>query len=129
MSRWVEFDVIEIQSTGPNSANIMKLQNVPINADAVVMVIPTLIPSELSAPNGSPVQRPGAGLSFMGAGLQGPSVMVAASKEEVLWKLQNGPFLEIKKPDSEGSFITERKSYPDADSSHLKLIHPAESNE
>ena len=122
MAKWVNFDVIEIQRTGPQTANIIKLQNVPMRADAVVMIIPTVIPSEVAGPNGEPAQRPGASLSFMGAGLQGPAVMVDATKEEVLWKLENGPFVEIKEPKVESISFQEKKSgKPD-----LKNIHPGE---
>lgn len=122
MARWVSFDVIEIQQTGPQSANIVKLQNVPINADAVVMVIPTIIPSEVSGPTGEPARRPGAMISFMGAGLQGPSVMVDNTKEEVLWKLENGPYVEIKKPEVESVIVQEKK----AGKPNLKIVHPGE---
>ncbi len=98
MAKWVEFTVIEVQRTGPQSANIIKIEHIPVNADKVVMVIPTIIPSDISGPDGAPSQRPGAMLSFVGAGLQCPAVMVESTKEEVLWKLEHGPFVEVTEP-------------------------------
>lgn len=118
MSKWVYFDVIEIQQTGPKSANIIKLQNLPVRADAVVMVIPTNIPSDLSGPGGQPIPKPGVVLSFAGLGLQGPGLMVEGTKEEVLWKLENGPFVEIKQPEA----TEEPKPVPGKP--NLKLIRP-----
>lgn len=116
MAKWVAFEVIEIQQTSPKTANIIKLQNVPINADAVVMLVPTNIPSDLSGPGGQPIPKPGVVLSFAGLGLQGPGVMVEGSKEEVLWKLENGPFIEIKPP--------EKTPEAEIKKPNLKLIRP-----
>lgn len=120
MSRWVAFDVVEIQQTGPNTANIIKLQDVPVNVDAIVFLVPTNIPSDLSGPGGQPIPKPGVVLSFSGIGLQGPGLMVEGSKEEILWKIESGPFIEIKEPEKNPG--TEKQVKKPT----LKLIHPNE---
>lgn len=99
MAKWVAFDAIEIQQSGPQSYNIIKVPNVPVNVDAVVLLVPTNIPSDLTGPDGKPLPRPGVVLSFGGLGLQGPGVIVEGTREEILWKLENGPFIVPEKPE------------------------------
>jgi len=118
MAKWVEFDILEVQQTGPKSAGIIKIEHVSINVDKISMVIATQIPSEISGPDGGPATKLGASL-YSGLSMRAPSVIVENTKEEVLWKLEHGPFVEITQPAEDPEPKLGSKT-------QLKLIHPNE---
>ena len=118
MAKWVEFDILEVRQTGPQSASIIKIEHVPINVDKISMVVATQIPSEISGPDGGSAVKLGASL-YSSLSTRAPSVMVENTKEEVLWKLEHGPFVEITQPAEDPEPKLGSKT-------QLKLIHPNE---
>lgn len=111
------FEIINLQPISPTQVKVVgTTPNVPVNPDLVAYVLPAIVPSDLTGPDGGPLPREVSRIQFAGAAL-----LVNEPREVVLWRLSND--LE----EVEGWPMPDVDPEPEpAEPKRLRLIRPEE---
>jgi hypothetical protein len=79
------FEAINMHQVGPGQFLVQgTTKDVPVNPEQVLYVMPAVIPSDVAGPDGQAMSKLGARVQ-----LSGTALLVAQSRELVLWRLFN----------------------------------------